>query len=900
MNRRIGRIILAVIVALFIFGGTIITLYTDWLWFGELGYTQVFRTQLATRVALGVIAGLLFFAIVYANLWLARRFAPPVLPRFDERDIRAHMGQFARRGIGLLILGATLVVSVLVALEAQSNWFSLQMFTHPTAFGEADPVFHRDIGFYIFQFGFLKYIYGWLFFTLVVTFIASAAVHYLDRAIDVLAGRPTFAPHVKAHLSFILAALLFVKAWGYRLNMYELLYSPAGVVFGAGYTDVHARMIALSILSVVAVIAGVLALANIYRRGIALPTASLVILIAASFIIGVIYPAIVQQVYVKPNEIVRESRYIRNNIDFTRKAFNLDKISVKNFPAADALSPADLEKNRATLNSIRLWDYRPLDKTYSQLQELGPYYRIANVDVDRYVIGGELRQVTLAARELTLADIQSGTSTWVNRHFQYTHGYGAVMSPVNRATEEGLPDFFVKDIPPRSSVGIGIKRPQIYFGEMTDEYVVVNSRSREFDYPAEGTPVYTRYAGKGGIPIAGYGRRLAFAWRFSDLNMILSNPISTDSRLMFRRNIRERVQAVFPYLQYDPDPYLVISGGKLYWMLDAYTVSSRYPYSTPLEIGNYMRNAAKVVVDAYDGTVNFYAADETDPILATYRKVFPGVFKPLSAMPEDLRAHIRYPEMLFRAQSAMLLNYHVKDPQVLYNKSDRWDIPFEIVGTSEEQTQMEPYYVVMTLPGEAREEFLLMLPFTPTNKNNMIAWMAAKSGPEDYGKLTLYQFPRNELVQGPANIESRIRQDSSISPQLSLWDQRGSRVNWGNLLVIPIENSVLYVKPLYLESETSKIPELKRVVVAYGGRVVMEETLPAALSRIFGGAAPEEERRPVQGPTAAPSGASQRLIDQANREFRQAEEAQRKGDWAAYGEHIRRLGETLRRLRQGG
>jgi hypothetical protein len=878
MGRRIRIIIGATILLVLIFGGTLARYYTDWLWFGEVGYRTIFWKGLLTRIELGLIAGVLFFAIVYPNMWLARKIAPPATGRYDTNELRARIGSIARRGFGWLMFLIALGISFLVALEASTHWLNYLMFTHPSSFATVDPIFKRDIGFYVFKLGFLQYIYGWLMFTLVVAAIATALVHYTDRAIEFLAGMPTFAPHVKAHLSILLAAALFVKAWGYRLAAYNLLYSPTGVVFGAGYTDVHARLMALQVLSVVAVIAGLIALANIYRRGVTFPAAALIILIGTSLVLGGIYPAFVQQMYVKPNELRRESKYIEYNIESTRKAFNLDLIQERDFPALNDLTAQDVQNNHATINSIRLWDYRPLQSTYSQLQALWQYYQIQNVDIDRYTINDELRQVMLSARELSPETAQTGAGTWVNGHFQYTHGYGAVMSPVNRATPEGLPDFFVEDIPPTSNVGINVSQPQIYFGELTTSYVVVNSDEREFDHPAEPEPAYTKYAGKGGIPIGGFLNRAAFAWRFSDVNLVLQNPITSKSRLMFRRQIGERVQTIFPFLLYDSDPYLVISDGKLFWMWDAYTASRSYPYSTPHEIAqgheiNYIRNATKIVIDAYDGTVDYYVADVNDPIIKTYAKIFPGVFKPMSRMPAGLKVHIRYPEQLFRTQSDMLLTYHMKEPQVFYNKGDRWAVPNEIVGIEKGEAPVEPYYVVMKLPGEAKEGFILMRPFTPHSKQNMVAWMGAKCDSDDYGKMILYEFPKDKLIYGPAQIESRINQDPVISPQLSLWDQGGSRVNRGNLLVIPIEKAILYVKPLYLQSETTQIPELKQVIVSYGGQLAMESTLEGALSRIFGGAAAPSATAATARATA-PTGvglnpALQKLIDRAASELQQ-------------------------------
>jgi uncharacterized membrane protein (UPF0182 family) len=909
MRFRIWPTAIILILLVLAFGGSLVRLYIDWLWFGELGYQVVFWKELKSKLELGLAAGILFFLIVYSNLWLARRLSPPATPRYDRGDIRIRISNVARKGIGYLIFISVIAVSILVAWEASSHWMSYQKFLHPTSFGDTDPIFGKDIGFYIFQFDFLKYIYGWLMFTFIVAAIATTILHYVDRAIEIFAGKPTFAPHVKAHLSILLAAVLFVRAWGYWLDRYDLLYSAAGVVYGAGYTDVHARLAALSALSVAAVIAGVLALVNIYRRGIILPTAAIAALIATSILLGTVYPGLIQQFRVKPNELDLESKYIKYNIAGTRKAFDLEKVEVKNFPAPKELTAEDIRENQATINSIRLWDYRPLQSTYNQLQSLGPYYLIENVDIDRYVINGELRQVMLAARELSDERIAERAGQWVNRFLQYTHGYGVVMSPVNRATPEGLPEFFIKDMPPVSSVGINIRVPQIYYGEFTTNYVIARSKQKEYDFQSEAGTGYTRYKGNGGFPIGGFLRRALLAWRFSDINILLSNQITPNSRFMFRRQIRDRVSTIAPFLRFDHDPYLVVSEGKLYWIWDAYTVSSRYPYSSPYsseQVGtvNYIRNTVKVVIDAYNGSVDFYAAED-EPIIRTYKRIFPGVFKPLSAMPKDLRAHIRYPELLFAIQTEVLRTYHMLDPQVFFNKSDLWDIPTEIVETFSEEQEIEPYYVVMKLPEEAKESFLLMRPFTPHSKKNMVAWMAAKCDPEDYGRMILYKFPEGSLVYGPAMIEARINQDDTISQQLTLWNASGSRVNRGNQLVIPIDQSVIYVKPLYLQSEQSQIPELKRVIVAYGERLAMEPTLDAALARLFGSevspkkpSAPQPASAASASPYAVPASDIQRLAKQAMEQYQRAQQYLRDGNWASYGEEMKRLEQTLRQLDQ--
>ncbi len=891
---------------LYIIGGFLLGYYTDWLWFGEVGYRSIFWKSILSRLALGGIAGLVFFVILFANIQIARIMAPPVLENYGRSPFRIVVAQNAKKILNILIYIVPVVLPILVGLEASSHWFAYQTFAHGASFGVLDPIFKQDVGFYVFKLGFLRYIYGWLFFALVASAIVAAFVHYADRAIEVLAGVPSFAPHVKAHLSVLLAGILLVRAWGYRLDAYNLLYSEHGFMYGAGYTDVHARLFAYKALVIVAVIAALIALVNIFRKGVTLPIAAVVILIAASILMGGVYPGIVQQFYVTSNAITRETPYMANNIEFTRKAFGLDGIVDKSFPAATNLTAQDLQTNRATINSVRLWDYRPIQSTYNQLQALGPYYDIMNVDIDRYKLGTDLRQVMLAARELSAEAIASRAGTWVNQHFQYTHGYGAVMSPVNRATTEGLPEFFVSDMPPISNVGVKITQPQIYFGEQTREYVVVNTQQEEFDYPAENAPKYTRYGGKGGVPVGGRLNRLAFAWRFGDAKLVLSNPITDKSRIMFRREIRERVQTIFPFLMYDNDPYLVIADGKLYWMWDAYTVSQDYPYSQPQQVTdtiavNYIRNSVKVVVDAYDGTVSFYTADAKDPIIKTYERIFPGTFQPLSKMPASLAAHIRYPELMFTVQTEALRTYHMREPQVYYNKSDQWDIPNEIVETSTEEQPVEPYYVVMKLPGETDEEFVLMRPFTPHNKSNMVAWMAAKCGPDEYGKIILYQFPKDKLIYGPAQIEARINQEPSISQEVTLWNQSGSRVNRGNLLVIPVEQGLIYVKPLYLQAETSQIPELKRVVVAYGDQVAMEPTLDGALARIFGGSGASSSAPSTGSTTTAAPGTTidlRGLIDQAVQQYDGAQNAQKSGNWAGYGDQVKSLGQTLKQLQR--
>ncbi|HSC72050.1 MAG TPA: UPF0182 family protein, partial [Candidatus Methylomirabilis sp.] len=578
--------------------------------------------------------------------------------------------------------------------------------------------------------------------------------------------------------------------------------------------------------------------------------------------------------------------YIDFNIRYTRLAYGLDNIEEREFPAEEALTLQDLHNNDATIKNIRLWDTRPLLATYSQLQEIRTYYKFTDTDIDRYTINGEYRQVTLSARELSSRDLPS--RIWINERLTYTHGYGAVVSPVNRVTREGLPEFWIKDIPPAASSDLRISRPELYFSELANDYVFAKTRAKEFDYPAGDQNVYTTYAGQGGIPVGSFWRKVLFAAHLGDVKLLLSNDVTADSRVLIYRNIRERVQRIAPFFRYDDDPYVVISAaGRLVWLLDGYTVSEWFPYAAPTRgLGNYVRNAVKATVDAYDGTVRFYIADPTDPLIRTIARIFPGLLQPLDAMPADLRTHLRYPEGLFRVQAAMYAVYHMRDTQVFYNKEDLWSLPIRPVGGQDRP--MEPYYLILRLPGEPKEEFVLLIPFTPSKKDNLAAWLAARSDPPHYGKLVVYTVPKQKLVYGPRQLEARIDQDSFISQQLSLWSQRGSQVIRGNLLVIPIERSLMYVEPLYIAAEKGQLPELKRVIVGFGDRIAMEETLEGAMARVFGGQTPPAAAEAAPARPAGPEPSMKALLDSAA------------GAYARASEELRRLGELLQRLQEAG
>jgi uncharacterized membrane protein (UPF0182 family) len=618
--------------------------------------------------------------------------------------------------------------------------------------------------------------------------------------------------------------------------------------------------------------------------------------------------------------LTRERPYIQHNIDFTRLAFGLDEIDARPFGEVTELTNRDLLENQATLQNVRIWDDRPLQQTYAQLQELRPYYEFSTIDIDRYEIEGETRQVMLAGRELNKANLSA--PSWVNQKLQFTHGYGVVMNPVDQVTPEGRPNFFIQDLPPESAVGLDIERPELYYGEMINDVVFVGSDLEEFDYPVGTTNANSSYAGEGGVALSNFIRRLAFAIRFGETNLLLSDYITPETRVLMHRQIRERVRQITPFLAFDNDPYLVVADGRLFWVLDGYTLSNNFPYSTPTEQGfNYIRNPIKAVVDAYHGTVTYYLIDDEDPLIKAYEQAFPDLFLPLEEMPEELVAHLRYPKDLFSVQTRQYLKYHMTDTQVFYNQEDLWEIPQEVFDTA--QQPIEPYYVIMSLPNEEGTEFLLIQPYTPAGKDNMIAWLAARSDVPHYGELVAYELPKQQLVFGPSQVEARVDQDPEISAQISLWNQRGSRVIRGNLIVIPMGSSFLYVEPLYLLAETSELPELKRVIVASGDRIAMRETLEEALVALIQAgpsvdqiveeppvsevsvedevpAEGQEPTSPVTTPTSVETPiineSIQDLVDAAGEHFRAAEQAQRDGDWATYGRELEALGEVLRQL----
>jgi uncharacterized membrane protein (UPF0182 family) len=887
-----------ILLVLFLLAGGLsfaVEMYFDWLWFGELGKTVLFTTALYAKSGIftAVLAGAFLF--LFINLWFANRGPGAIQIGIPTPDGRITAYTFdpvmVQRVLGLLAL----VVGFLFAVRGAAQWETIWRWLYRVDFGRQDPIFARDISYYFFTLPMLEEAVRFGMLLSLLAIVGTLALYYFKGAISLQIARQSRRGRAGTHVSLLVSLFFILLAANAYLNRFGILFTDHQMLYGASYADLYARLPLLNILAVTALLCAALSVYHAFaaKFRVAILAVGLYLLV---FLAGNIYPALLQKFVVAPNELDRESRQIEYNIKATLHAYDLDNVAERNLSGDKALTPDDIRANAATIGSIRLWDHAPLLDTFSQIQEIRTYYDFVSVDNDRYQLNGVPRQMMLSPRELDAANLPE--RNWINERLTYTHGYGLTLGPVNRVTAEGLPLLEVKDIPPKSTDPVfQINRPEIYYGEVTQGYAVVRTGAQEFDYPAGEQNVFTTYQGTGGVPIQSFFRKLLFAFYFRDLNIAISPMMKEESRFLYYRDLKSRFGRLAPFLLLDQDPYMVISEGRLFWIQDAYTHSDRYPYSIPTgRVGNYLRNSVKLVLDAYNGGVDMYVADPDDPMIKVYERIFPGVFRPLGAMPTDLRAHIRYPEDIFSVQTYIYSVYHMNNPQIFYNKEDLWEIP--ALASASGQQAMSPYYIIMRLPQEKREEFILMLPFTPNRKDNLSAWMVARSDGDNYGQLMVYRFPKQKLVYGPKQITARINQDAEISRQLSLWDQRGSQVIQGTLLVIPIEEALLYVRPLYLRAESGKIPELKRVIVAYENKIAMEETLEASLERIFqGGIA-----APV---TPAPAGAPPRsaevpgsLIQQAAEAYDRALQAQRQGDWAGYGEEIRKLGALLQELRK--
>jgi uncharacterized protein len=896
--RRRGLSVLLLLFAVFLLLPNLIQLAAEWPWFSALGYERVFTTRLVVTALLGVGVGSLAWAVFYVNLRVAQRgLVPnPLVVQFDSGASAVDVTRLLRR----LVWPTALGLALLFGLGGAGGWLSVLQFLHRTPFGVTEPVFGRDIGYYVFTLPVVTSAISVVTTLTTLTLLAVILLYVVRRDVVVFRRHVSVEPSARLHLAVLIASLFLVTALRvYFVRLPDLLYSTTGPLVGASFADLHATLIGLRIAGLAALAGGALVLWGGRSERFARNTLVAVGLYFAVSLLGVaLYPALVQKLIVAPNELVKETPQLARHIAATRRAWGLDGVVTRDLTGEARLTERDIRANRPTIDNVRLWDRDPLLQTFGQLQEIRTYYDFVSVDDDRYMIDGQYRQVLLSPRELNAASLP--TRTFINERLTFTHGMGLTLGPVNQVTEEGLPVLFIKDLPPVSSVSLRVTRPEIYFGELTDSWVFARTGQKEFDYPSGDDNIFTTYQGNGGVRVGSFLRRLVLAAYFRSLKVLLSSDITNDSRAMYVRNIRERARTALPFLLFDADPYIVIDdAGRLRWILDAYTATSRYPYAQPVSNGiNYMRNSVKVVIDAFDGSVTAYLADPRDPLVLTLARAFPGIFHPLDSMPADLRAHLRYPEDLFRLQSDMYGTYHMDEPQIFYHREDQWQKPV----LSRATDRADPFlrHMIMRLPGERQAEFILMAPFTPRGKDNLASWMVARNDGEHYGQLVVYRFPKQSLVFGPSQIVNRINQETEISRQVSLWDQRGSQVIRGNLLVIPIEESLIYVQPLYLRAEGGSIPELKRVVVAHQNQVVMEETLEAGLARLFGGTLAPAQVTAAAAPTAARRGDG-RAADLARRaveSYRRAVDAQRAGDWAGYGGELTRLGDMLRQLQE--
>ena len=905
-----------VIVALILIGfisltllSTLVHLLTESWWFESVGFEDVFWTRILWQIAIWGVTFVVCGSFLWFNYWLALRFTRDRPFRFlDNSQLEPYMKTIAN----LIALVFIFIVTFSTANVSAGFWETSLKFLNATAFNQTDPIYNQDIGFYLFQLPFYQGLQSWLFSLLVIALILTAIVYLFKGVIRLnVSGKKVKVEgqwqnyvqgNQKTHLTLLLAAIAVMLAVNFWLKRYELLYSAEGVVWGAGYTDTHARLFAYWVMGIGALILGIFFGLAVWSRKVMLPIYGIVIYFVALVLVNGIYPALQQNLIVEPNELDKELPYIKHSLELTRQAYDLEKIETQKYPVSSQLTPDILQKAQPTLRNIRLWDYRPLLSTYRQLQEIRPYYQFNDVDIDRYTLEGNYRQVMLSPRELSYERVPQRAKTWVNERLKYTHGYGVVMSPVNQVTPDGLPVLYIKDIPPVSQVDVTVQDAAIYYGELSDRYIFTGTTTPEFDYPQGDSNAFTNYEGPGGVPIPTLWHRLAYAYDLGSLKILISNYFSDNSRIHYYRDIKERVNHVAPFLQLDSDPYITIIDGKLQWIIDAYTTSTQFPYSEPIARQtesnitsnasiNYIRNAVKVLVDAKDGTMQFISVEDNEPVLSTYRKIFPTLFRSQDAISADVKSHFRYPSDLFTIQAQMYLSYHMNDPQVFYNREDLWRFATE--NYEGNQQAIEPYYQIMNLPGKSTEEFVLILPFTPVNKDNMIAWMAGRSDGENYGTLLLYEFPKQELIYGPFQIEARIDQNPEISQQLTLWSQEGSRVIRGDLLVIPINGSLLYVEPVYLRAEQGELPELKRVIVAYDKEVAMRPTLEEALTAILGQEQPTATPQPS---TLSETDAA--LIQKASDTFEKAEAAMRQGNWAEYGRYQQALKEIFQQLEQ--
>ncbi|MEG2322952.1 MAG: UPF0182 family protein [Anaerovoracaceae bacterium] len=928
---------------------SLIGFFTDFLWFKELGYVSVFFTKLFTQLKLGIPTFIVISLLAYVYLKFLKK---GYCKKIESEEILDLKKLNLISWIFALAFGA-----VVTFITVSQLWFEMLKFTNSTGFSIKDPVFNLDISFYIFKLAFIQEL-NQIVIGIIIAFAILTLLFYLvlltmrapqvfeenqtrdeqrydgtntqsdqpngfDNVTDMFGKFSEAFTGKKSNINrpskpkkqfddknfmqlisiaekqlIIVGALFFIMlAVHFFLKQYDIMYSHTGAVYGAGYTDLHITLWVYRILVALSVISGIAFAVGISKRRFKMVLMTPVIMILVG-VIGMAGSYVMQNFIVSPDEINKESKYLERNIEYTQYAYDLQGVKVKPFSAKSNLESKDISGNMETISNIRINDYEPAAKFYNQTQAIRQYYEFNDVDVDRYMINGKYTQTFLSAREINEQKINE---SWLNKHLKYTHGYGITLSRVDKVTNSGQPDMLIDSIPPVSQVKeIDVKRPEIYFGEKTENYLLVNTDEQEFDYPDGDNNKYVTYEGEAGIKMNFLNRAL-FAVKEQSLKLLVSSNITDKSKIIINRNIEDRVRKVMPYLEYDSDPYIVTADGQLFWMIDAYTTSTRYPYSEPYSTDsqtNYIRNSIKVVINAYNGATDFYLVDDKDPIANTYKEIYPDLFKDFKEMPESLRAHVRYPNAMFDIQAKVYKRYHMNDVKVFYQNEDLWDIADEIYGTKE--TEMQPNYYIMKLPGEKDAEFVNSIPYTPRDKKNMTALMVARNDGENYGELVLYQLPKSKLVYGPMQIEAQIDQNTEISKEFSLWQSSGSTYSRGNMFVIPIEDSLLYVEPVYLEATNSSIPEVKRVIVAYGDQIAYEATLAEALNSLFGEGSATESKGSMntkkKDDKSNKSMSQDQLIKDAQEAFKNAEDAQKRGDWEKYGQYLDELQSNLSQL----
>ncbi len=858
IRQRLPLVLLGVIVLALLFGNRVAVFLTDFWWFREIGAREVFTGVLFTRILLTVVGGLVAGAVIVATLQVARRLRPTVVPASPQQAAIEQYRNQAEPYLKWLVGGVAALFGLSSGLALGSAWATFLLWRNGGEFGQVDPQFGRDVGFFVFELPWWQLVQSWAFTTLVLVTMLTAGAHLLLGGIRPDAERDKVLPAVKVHLSVLLIGLLALRGWGYWLDRYELDFSERGTVTGASYTDVNAELPALYLLLAATVVAIVLVLWGLRQNSFTLPGVAIALLVVSSIVLQGAYPAAIQRLRVDPQELNRERQYIAANLEMTRTAYELTDLDLNNFDIANNLDAQQIESNETTFANIRLWDPDLLQDNYQELQSLRPFYEFHDVDIDRYLIDGQPRQVMLSARELDPeADIVAGQ--WQNQRLTYTHGYGVVASQVNTATNAGQPVFLASDIPPQTNeaiapdAGLVPEEPGMYYAsDGFLDYAIVDTEQPELDYEQPDTQRQetVRYAGEGGVPLGGLGSRLAWAMRYSDPNFVLSNLLRDDSRVVLHREVPDRIREVAPYLKLDRDPYAVVMEDRVVWVQDAYTTTTRYPYSEYRNFAhadgsdtvNYVRNSVKAVVDSYDGTVTLYVSEPDDPIVQAWRKAFPSLYADFEDAPDELVSHFRYPEDLFTLQADLYATYHIPEAEQFYNRADSWAIPRDAAQIENDNDSgnppLDPYYLITRLPGEPEAEFVMIQPYVPANRQNMVAWLAARSDPEHYGELFAVRFPTNDNVLGPVQAHGRIEQESEIAERITLVDQQGSSLIRGNLLVLPVEESILFVEPLFLVNQQSRIPELWQVVLVMGDRVVMRPTLEGALQALVTGGPP--------------------------------------------------------------